>query len=88
MICKLKLCPFCGSNAVGIYDTLTSTVTKGVHFDEPVAVVLCHYCGASAGFIKIKGNVGIDEARRKAAEYWNQRADEPESWEKVSLDDL
>ena len=79
MICdELKPCPFCGSTAVGVYNTITGPVTNGVHFDEPVAIVICHCCAASAGFIKIKGDVSAEEAMGKAVEYWNMRDDDEE----------
>lgn len=71
---KLKTCPFCGSDRVGVFNTIIDPVTKGVHFDEPTAICLCFSCAAAAGFIKIKNGVTIEEAEEKAIDYWNMRA--------------
>lgn len=77
---KLKPCPFCGSNMAFVRNTIDNKVTIGVHFDEPVALVLCGYCAAAAGFFKIKDDVTKEEAEAKAIEYWNMRADDEEDY--------
>ena len=76
----LKPCPFCGEPYrlyVGCSDT--DPVTKGIHFDDPVAIVLCGYCCASAGFVKIGGKHTREEAVEGAIKYWNQRVTEEAS---------
>lgn len=79
----LRPCPFCGSNRVSLLDTETGPVSMGVHFDEPVAIVLCFNCCAAAGFVKIGKRHTREEAREGAFEFWNSRADDQEDYDEL-----
>lgn len=73
---KLKSCPYCGSNFVAVRNTAKEKLNAGVSFAEPVAVVNCIICGATAGFIKINACTSEEEAEANAAELWNMRVEQ------------
>ena len=72
----LKPCPFCGSSFVSVFQSDKDKLSLGVHFDEPVAIVMCLHCASAAGFVKIGGRHTREEAVIGAIEYWNTRAEE------------
>ena len=84
---NIKDCPFCGGNVIFVQNSVEDNVTIGVHFDVPVALVLCASCAAAAGFYKITEDVSVREAEEKAIEAWNMRASDFDDDAVEDLDD-
>ena len=71
---ELKPCPFCGSKNVVLLPKDHYLVGRGVKFKDALAIVQCMTCFSAAGFFSVK-KLGEEEAKKKAAELWNRRAE-------------
>lgn len=74
---KLKPCPFCGSEKVGMSKGLT---TSWLHYNYRgnIRAIVCGNCGCCGGIFNTKA-LDEDVAEEKAVESWNRRAND--AWE-------
>lgn len=68
---KLKCCPFCGSNKVKYYTSVTQMdEASGQEYDSE-GEVQCDVCQARGPYVLV---IGTTDVRQYAIDAWNQRA--------------